>query len=74
MNKLPLYGVFAGTKFGLTRNRANAIERAKEVNGTVRVKWTESEVGWDAPTFMSCSIQIWPITEIESKCLPKAIC
>ncbi len=57
-----LYGVFWGTKWGMTRNKRVAITEAKKRDGaTVRAKNDTPEIGsYDMPTFWALSDQIWP--------------
>lgn len=50
-----LYGVFVGTKWGMTRNRRVAIKAAREARGQVRVMEEPESVYWDMPTFYACS-------------------
>lgn len=53
-----LYGVFYGSKFGLTRNKRTAIKAAKANHGYVIVHHNAygpgSSSSWDAPTFYIC--------------------
>lgn len=73
-----LYGVFCGTKWGMTRNRRLAIAKAKEIQkesqlpAQVRAMNEPESTYWDMPTFIACSLKIWP--EHGPAILPKAIC
>ena len=46
-----LYGVFAGSKFGMTWNKRVAIREAKRLGGTVRYMADPESSYWDGPTF-----------------------
>lgn len=51
-----LYGVFAGTKFGMTTNKRKALTEAKKRGGFVtRMDYPHDTHAWDAPTFYACS-------------------
>lgn len=53
-----LYGVFAGTKWGMTTNRKMAIKSAQTARGYItRMKYPVGNGSnvWDAPTFKMCS-------------------
>ncbi len=69
-----LYGVFFGSKWGMTTNGRIALQEAKKHEGaTVRVmKKPDDNQGWDAPTFRAFSDQIYPTKA--GPILPKAIC
>ena len=59
-----LYGIFAGTKFGMSTNAKVAIKVAKKHNGVVR-RMNDYPDGagpssWDSPTFRVMSDAFWP--------------
>lgn len=57
-----IYGVFWGSKWGMTRNKKVAIDACKGKDGaTVRAKNDTPEIhAYDRPTFWALSDQIWP--------------
>lgn len=51
-----LYGVFAGSKFGMTLKRVEAVAMAKREKGEVRsIAFVGSERAYDGPTFYAIS-------------------
>lgn len=70
----PMYAVYRGTKWCMTRDLNLALSTAKkyldaEVFEHERVDDNES---WDAPTFRVLGKQIYPI--VRDAVLPKAVC
>jgi hypothetical protein len=61
-----LYGVFCGTKWGMTYSKRTAIRATKAqmkktgLEGEVRAMNDPSSSSWDSPTFRVCSERIWP--------------
>lgn len=55
MARWSLYGYHAGTTWGMTRNRKQALLWAKERGGIVRRMDWPSTTYWDWPTFLVCS-------------------
>jgi hypothetical protein len=55
-----LYGVFAGTKWGMTTLKRVALRAARKVNGEVRAMPYPRDTGyWDLPTFYVCSERVF---------------
>jgi len=51
-----LYGVFAGSKWGMTTNKREALRAAKEHKGYVRLMaYPRDTHYWDPRTFIVCS-------------------
>lgn len=71
--KRPVYGVFFGTKWAMTRSKRKAITEAKKhADGQVfKRDHCEDNESWDAPTFRAMSTQIYPFV---ADILPRAIC
>lgn len=54
-----LYGVFVGSKWGMTTNRKQAIAAAKEGRGYVRsMPYPSDASSWDVATFRVCSLPL----------------
>lgn len=59
MAKQRLYGVFRGSKWGMTRNKRRALQAAKKHGAEVRaMDLPESNGAWDYPTFYLLSDRI----------------
>ena len=57
--KWSLYGVFVGSKFGVTTNKKQALAFARKHGGFVtRMPYPGDTHYWDAPTFRVCSFLI----------------
>jgi hypothetical protein len=71
-----LYGVFLGSKWGMTRDREVALQAARGFDGAeVREVASYSEAdAWDAPTFRALSDRIYPTPQPAEASWPKAIC
>lgn len=60
---MKVYGVFVGSKWGVTTDRAKAVKAASEQGGTVRSMRKDvyddgnsgRDGGWDSPTFYALS-------------------
>jgi len=53
-----LYGVFVGSKWGMTRNKRLALRTAKKHRGEVRSMPEPESTYWDLPTFYVCSDRV----------------
>jgi hypothetical protein len=70
-----LYGVFLGSRWGMTRNREAALNAARGVAGAeVRAMPEPDSTSWDAPTFRLLSDQIYPEAVPAEATWPKAVC
>ncbi len=54
-----IYGIFVGTKWGMTTSKALAIRLGQVAKGEVRsVNDTPEHMSWDMPTFYTCSTTV----------------
>jgi hypothetical protein len=70
-----LYGVFWGSKWGMTFDRAAAFSAVEgKAGATIRAMPDPEATDWDAPTFRVCSDQIYPEPIPAEAQWPRAIC
>lgn len=70
----PMYAVFHGTKWGMTRDLGLALSTAQKYTGgeVFEHERASDDESWDAPTFRVLGKQIYPL--VRDAVLPKAVC